>query len=79
MQTEMIRTITNMLRETREGLTVNRMFHRLAGKHKADIKHALKLMITKGSVEKHTLTGEVAKYLQVPDGTEFYILMDNYG
>lgn len=75
MQTEMIRIITNMLRETREGLTINRIFHRLVGKHKADIKQALKLMREKGDVEKMPLKGEVARYMQVPDGTEFYIWM----
>ena len=73
MHDEMIRVVANMLRETREGLSINRIFHRLVGKHKADIKYALKVMRQKGDVEKVELRGEVAEYMQVPDGTEFYV------
>ncbi len=65
-----------MLKETPEGLSFNRIMHRSPGKSKGEIKLALRQLREIGKVERHTLTGEVAKYLQVPDGTEFYFLRD---
>ena len=57
-----------------KAITVIRVFVRLIGEHKANVKHAMKLLIGEKRIVKLIATGEAAARLQVQNGTEVYIL-----
>ena len=75
MQTEMKRTIIKLIMASdKKVITVNRVFARLIGEHKANIKHAMKLLVGEKKLVMRVAMGESACILQVPNGTEVYIL-----
>jgi ferritin-like metal-binding protein YciE len=75
MQSEMKRTIINLIKASDEkAITVNRVFRRLIGEHKTNIKQAMKSLIKEGRVVMRVATGEAAIRLEVQNGTEVYIL-----
>ena len=75
MYDEIKQTILKLIRVSdQKAITVNRVFRRLIGKHKADIKHAMKLLINEGKLIMIVAKGEAARILNVQPGTEVYIL-----
>ena len=72
---DMKQKIINMISSSDEkAITVNRVFRRLVGEHKANVKHAMKLLVKERKVIELIATGEAACRLQVQNGTEIYIL-----
>tara|TARA_R110000744_G_scaffold16232_1_gene44821 strand:- start:471 stop:698 length:228 start_codon:yes stop_codon:yes gene_type:complete len=72
---EMKQTIINMINSSdQKAITVNRVFGRLIGEHKANVKHAMKLLIGEKRIVKLIATGEAAARLKVQNGTEVYVL-----
>ena len=57
-----------------KAVTVNRVFRRLVGEHKANVKQAMKILISEKKIVELKATGEAALRLRVPNGTEVYIL-----
>jgi hypothetical protein len=72
---DMKQKIINMINSSDEkAITVNRVFRRLIGEHKANVKQAMKLLVKEKKIVELKATGEAASRLQVPNGTEVYIL-----
>lgn len=72
---DMKQKIINMINSSDEkAITVNRAYGRLFGVHKSRVKEALKALISEKKVVELKATGEAALRLQVPNGTEVYIL-----
>ena len=72
---DMKQKIINMINSPDEkAITVNRVFRRLVGEHKANVKQAMKQLISEKKIVEKIATGEAACRLQVPNGTEVYIL-----
>ena len=72
---DMKQKIINMINSSDEkAITVNRVFRRLIGEHKANVKQAMKILISEKKIVAKIATGEAACRLQVPSGTEVYIL-----
>ena len=72
---DMKQKIINMINSSDEkAITVNRVFRRLIGEHKANVKRAMKLLVKEKKIVELKATGEAAARLQVPNGTEVYIL-----
>ena len=72
---DMKQKIINMINSSDEkAITVNRVFRRLIGEHKANVKHAMKLLVKERKIVELIATGEAACRLRVPNGTEVYIL-----
>ena len=46
----------------------------MIGEHKANVKHAMKLLIGEKRIVKLIATGEAAARLKVQNGTEVYVL-----
>jgi ferritin-like metal-binding protein YciE len=75
MYTEMKQTIIQSIKVSNEkATTINRVFGRLTGSHKANIKAAMKELIREGNIKMIVATGDAADYLNVQSGTEVYIL-----
>ena len=75
MYTEMKQTIIQAIKASNEkATTINRVFGRLTGSHKANIKEAMKELVREKVVKMVVATGEAATYLNVQSGTEVYIL-----
>tara|TARA_R110000764_G_scaffold146819_1_gene234609 strand:- start:5862 stop:6089 length:228 start_codon:yes stop_codon:yes gene_type:complete len=72
---DMKQKIINMINSSDEkAITVNRVFRRLVGEHKANVKQAMKILISEKKIVEKIATGEAALRLRVPSGTEVYIL-----
>ena len=72
---DMKQKIINMINSSDEkAITVNRVFRRLVGEHKANVKQAMKILVSEKKIVELKATGEAACRLQVPNGTEVYIL-----
>ena len=72
---DMKQKIINMINSSDEkAVTVNRVYARLFGIHKSRVKEAMKSLINERKIVQLIATGEAACRLQVPNGTEVYIL-----
>tara|TARA_R110001606_G_scaffold397737_1_gene575068 strand:+ start:1347 stop:1574 length:228 start_codon:yes stop_codon:yes gene_type:complete len=72
---DMKQKIINMINSSDEkAVTVNRVYGRLFGVHKSRVKEAIKSLISERKIVQRIATGEAACMLQVPNGTEVYIL-----
>ena len=75
MHTETKRKIVQIINTTNErATTINRVFARLIGSHKATVKQGMKELLSEGKVIMTIASGEAAKILNVQPGTEIYIL-----
>ncbi len=75
MHTETKRKIVQIINTTNErATTINRVFARLIGSHKATVKQGMKELIEEGRVITTKACKDSAQILNVQIGTEIYIL-----